>query len=210
MLEGFDEEWMEINQGSYTLNYTNLPSGKYNLRIKGFNGDGIPSENESNLQITMLAPWYAQLWSRIVFALLGLSVIIAISIYVIKLKNLQNKLHFEKIDKDRITEINKAKLRFFTSISHEFRTPLALISIPLQKLQELISDPEQKKYLAAADKNTGKLIRLIDQLLAFRKIEHGKMELSLSKTTMDGFLYPIAEAFDALSIKKGIDFPLPG
>ena len=121
----------------------------------------------------MLAPWFAQWWSKILFSLLGLTVIVAVSIYFIKLKSLQNKLHFEQIDKDRITEINKAKLRFFTNVSHEFRTPLALISIPLQKLQELVTDPEQKKYLTAAEKNTGKLIRLIDQLLSFRKVQQG-------------------------------------
>lgn len=206
ILDGFDKEWMEMNEGSSTLNYTNLPSGKYTLIIKGFNGDGIQSESEYKLQLSMLAPWYAQWWSKIIYGLFGLSIIIAVSIYIIKLNSLRNKLHFEKIDKDRITDINKAKLRFFTNISHEFRTPLALISIPLQKLQELVTDPEQKKYLAAADKNTGKLIRLIDQLLAFRKIEHGKMELSLSSTSMDEFLFPIAEAFDALSVKKEIEF----
>ena len=205
-LEGFDEEWMEINQGSYTLNYNNLPSGKYRLRIRGFNGDGIMSANESSLNITMLSPWYAKAWSITLFILLGLSVILGVAIYVIKLKNLQNSLHYEKIDKERIREINQAKLRFFTNISHEFRTPLALISIPLQKLQELVKDSEQKKYLTAAEKNTSKLIRLIDQLLTFRRIEHGKLELKHVRTSMDDFLYPIAEAFESLSLKKEIAF----
>ena len=81
-----------------------------------------------------------KLVNRLMYTLLGLSLFMGITIYVIKLKNLQNSLHYEKIDKERIMEINKAKLRFFTNISHEFRTPLALISIPLQKLQELVSD----------------------------------------------------------------------
>ncbi|MDX2432342.1 MAG: two-component regulator propeller domain-containing protein [Bacteroides sp.] len=205
-LEGFDVEWMEIKHGSYTLNYNNLPSGKYRLRIKGFNGDGIMSANETSLNITMLSPWYAKPWSITLFILFGLSIILGVAIYIIKLKNLQNSLHYEKIDKERIKEINQAKLRFFTNISHEFRTPLALISIPLQKLQELVKDSEQKKYLTAAEKNTGKLIRLIDQLLTFRRIEHGKLELKHIRTSMDDFLYPIAEAFEALSNKKEIEF----
>ena len=206
MLEGFDEEWMNIQQGSYSIQYTNLPPGKYNLLIKGFNCDGIISENVTSLDIIMLAPWYAQLWSILMFALFGLLIIIGITRYVIKLKNLQNSLDYEKIDKERIEEINKAKLNFFTNISHEFKTPLSLISIPLQKLQELVSDNEHKKHLAAAEKNTNKLIRLIDQLLTFRKIEDGMMELKLSKTSMDDFLYPIAEAFESLSLKKDIEF----
>ena len=206
MLEGFDEDWIEVHKGSYTLNYTNLPHGKYNLRIRGFNGDGIQSENETILNLIMLAPWYAQLWSKFLFSLIGLSVILGISIYLIKLKNLQNSLKYEKIDKERIKEINKTKLRFFTNISHEFRTPLALISIPLQKLQETDIDNEQKKHLIAAEKNTNKLIRLIDQLLTFRKIENERMKLRLSLTSLDDFLYPIAEAFDALSMDREIEF----
>ncbi len=206
ILEGFDDDWREIGEGSYTLNYTNLSAGKYKLRIRGFNGDGLPSENEKILDIQMLAPWYATWWSKLIFALIGISVIFGIAIYIIKLQNLENKLHFEKIDKERITEINKAKLQFFTNISHEFRTPLALISLPLQKLKELIHDQEQMKHLSSAEKHTGKLIRLIDQLLTFRRIEHGKLDLKYSNTSMDDFLYPIVEAFETLSIKKQIEF----
>ncbi|MFC2090374.1 two-component regulator propeller domain-containing protein, partial [Bacteroidota bacterium] len=206
ILEDFDDDWRSINSGSFTLNYTNLPLGKYKLRIMGYNGDGIPSEKETVLDIVMLAPWYATIFSKILFVLLGISLVAGIAIYFIKLQNLQNTLHFEKLDKERITAINMAKLRFFTNISHEFRTPLALISIPLQKLHDLIQDREQRKYLEAAEKNTSKLIRLIDQLLTFRRIEQGKLDLKYSLSTLDDFLYPIVEAFEGLSNKKEIEF----
>ena len=206
MLEGFDEKWIDVDQGSYKLSYNNLPSGKYNLRIRAFNGDGIISENETSLEIIMLSPWYAQIWSILLFIFVGLSIFFGIARYIIKIKDLQNSLHYEKIDKERIIEVNKAKLRFFTNISHEFKTPLALISIPLQKLHELITDKELKKHVSAAEKNTNKLISLIDQLMTFRRIEHGKLELKLNRTTLDEFLSPIAEAFESLSIKKKIEF----
>ena len=206
ILEGFDEEWVGVDRGNQTLNYTNLPSGKYKLRIRGFNCDGIQSVGETSLSIVMLAPWYEQLWSRILFVLFSFSLIIGVSFYFIKLKNLQNSLHFEQLDKERITEVNKAKLRFFTDVSHEFRTPLSLISIPLQKLKEINTDKKQEPFINVIDKNTNKLIRLIDQLLAFRKIEYGKLDLKYRMTTIDDFLYPIYQAFELFAEKKQIEF----
>lgn len=206
ILEGFDKEWIHINQGSFSPTYTNLTPGDYLFKVRAYNCDGIISENETSLHITMLAPWYAQTLSKIIFFLLAISLILGISRYVVTLKNLQNKLHFEQLDKERIQDVNQSKLRFFTNISHEFKTPLSLISIPLQKLKELIENDEQKEYVEMIDKNSNRLIRLIDQLLTFRRIEHGGLNLKISQASLDGFIYPVADAFESLSVKKGIQF----
>jgi len=205
-LEGFDKEWIHINQGSFSPTYTNLKSGDYTFRVRGYNCDGIVSEGETSLQITMLAPWFARPISLLLFVILTLGVISGISLYVVKLKNLQNKLHFEQLDKERIKEVNQSKLRFFTNISHEFKTPLSLISIPLQKLKELIQGEEEKEYVEMIEKNSNRLIRLIDQLLTFRRVEHGGLKLKISQASLDGFIYPVADAFESLSVKKGIEF----
>jgi signal transduction histidine kinase/ligand-binding sensor domain-containing protein/CheY-like chemotaxis protein len=206
ILEGFDKEWIHVNQGSFSPTYTNLTPGVYTFRVRGYNCDGIISEGETSLHITMLAPWFARTSSKLLFAVLGLSLIFGISFYVVKLKNLQNKLHFEQLDKERIKEVNQSKLRFFTNISHEFKTPLSLISIPLQKLKELIQGEEETEYVEMIEKNSSRLIRLIDQLLTFRRIEHGGLKLKISQSSLDGFIYPVADAFESLSLKKGIQF----
>ncbi len=206
ILEGFEKEWIHINQGSFSPTYTNLKPGDYTFRVRGYNCDGIVSEGETSLQITMLAPWFARPISKLLFFLLAIAVISGISLYVVKLKNLQNKLHFEQLDKERIKEVNQSKLRFFTNISHEFKTPLSLISIPLQKLQELIQGEEEKEYVEMIEKNSNRLIRLIDQLLTFRRVEHGGLNLKISQTSLDDFIYPVADAFESLSVKKGIEF----
>ncbi len=206
ILEGFDKEWIHVNQGSFSPTYTNLTPGDYTFRVRGYNCDGIISESEASLQITMMAPWFARTISKILFFVLALALISGVSIYMIKLKNLQNKLHFEQLDKERIEEVNQSKLRFFTNISHEFKTPLSLISIPLQKLQELVHGDEEKEYVKMIEKNSNRLIRLIDQLLTFRRIEQAGLELKISQTSLDGFIYPVADAFESLSVKKGIQF----
>ena len=205
-LEGFDKEWIHINSGTFSPTYTNLTPGNYTFRVRGYNCDGIISEEETTLQITMLAPWFARPLSQFLFAILFISIIFGVSRYVVKLKSLQNKLHFEQLDKERIKEVNQSKLRFFTNISHEFKTPLSLISIPLQKLQQIIKNDEEKEYLDMIEKNSNRLIRLIDQLLTFRKIEHGRFKLKITQTSMDDLIYPVADAFESLSVKKGILF----
>lgn len=206
ILEGFDKEWIDIKQGSFSPTYTNLTPGDYTFRVRGYNCDGIVSEEEAALQISMLAPWFARPISKILFVLLALSVLSGVSLYVVKVQNLQNTLHFEKIDKERIKDLNQSKLRFFTNISHEFKTPLSLISIPLQKLQEIVKGDEEREYVDMIEKNSNRLIRLIDQLLTFRRIEHGGLVLKVSQCSIDGFIYPVADAFESLSIKKGIQF----
>ncbi|MCK4922811.1 MAG: response regulator [Bacteroidales bacterium] len=205
-LEGFDDEWIDVNQGSFTPTYTNLESGDYTFRVRGYNGDGVISEEEASLRIIMLAPWFARPVSILFFILLSISIITGISIYLVKLKNLQNKLYFEQIDKGRIQEVNQSKLRFFTNISHEFKTPLSLISIPLSKLKETVKGDEQREYVNMIEKNSNRLIRLMNQLLTFRRIEHGGVELNISETCLDELIYPVAEAFESLSEKKGIHF----
>ena len=206
MLDGFDKSWINVDQGIFTSTYTNLRPGEYTFRVRGYNCDGIATQEEATLQVIMLAPWYARTSSRILFVLIIISIISGIAWYLVKLNKLQNTLHFEQLDKERIKEINQSKLRFFTNISHEFKTPLSLISIPLQKLQEIITTDQEKEYVEMIEKNSNRLIRLIDQLLTFRRIEHGKDVLHVSKVSMDDLIYPVADAFESLSVKKGIQF----
>lgn len=206
LLEGFDNEWIEVNSGKFTATYTSLPPGKYIFRVKGFNGDGIPSTEDIELPVNMMAPWYDQLWSKILLGMIILLFVAAVSWYYIKLKILKNSLQYEQKDKERIHQINQSRLRFFTNLSHEFKTPLALISAPIQKLEEVITEGEQRKYISIISRNTKKLINLIDQLLTFRKIEQGYQDLRLTRITLGDFIYPITEAFETYSLRNAINF----
>jgi signal transduction histidine kinase/ligand-binding sensor domain-containing protein/FixJ family two-component response regulator len=206
LLEGFDSDWIRISEGKFKQVYTNLPSGKYLLNVKGYNGEGLVSTNEISLPITILSPWYKRWWSYSLFSLILLAIGVGVSWYFILYERLGQKLNYEQKDKRRIEQVNQAKLQFFTSISHEFRTPLSLISATFQLFDRSNLSADQKKQISLIDKNTNRLINLIDQLLTFRKSEQGHLKLKYGKYTFGSFMYPIAEAFEDYSVRKGINF----
>lgn len=205
-LEGFDPEWITRKTGKLQQLYTNLSPGKYVFRAKGFSGDGLNSVNEINLPITILAPWYQRWWSYTLFGLLIFSIGLGVSWYFVKVEKLEHRLAYEQKDKQRIQQINQAKLQFFTSISHEFRTPLSLISATFQMFDRGNLNEEQKKQISLVDKNTNRLLNLIDQLLTFRKSEQGHLKLKYGQYPLGSVLYPIAEAFENFSLPKEINF----
>jgi DNA-binding response OmpR family regulator len=116
-----------------------------------------------------------------------------------------NALKVERLEKQKLEEIHKLKLQFFTNISHEFKTPLSLIISPLEKLRESRTSNEwYNKQIDIVYKNARRLLALIDQLLEFRKAEMGKLELSVSKDDLIVFLYDIFSSFANLAKSRGI------
>lgn len=205
-LEGFDKGWISLEKGKFKQVYTNLPAGNYQFRVRGYNRDRLGSLNEIALPVDILAPWYKRWWSYFMFGILIFSIGLGVSWYFIKFERLEQRLQYEQKDKERIQQINQAKLQFFTSISHEFKTPLSLISATFQLFQRDNLNDGQKKQLSLLDKNTKRLINLIDQLLTFRKSEQGHLKLKPARYSLGSFFYPIAEAFENYSLKTGINF----
>lgn len=205
-LEGFHDDWVEESKGKTTITYTNLSQGSYVLKIKAANSDGIWGDDVTELNIKVLPPWYKTWWSYLIFALIIIASTSGAFIYFIRLEKLQQKLKYEQLDKERIDIANQNKFRFFTNISHEFRTPLSLISGPLERVIEQNDDSNNAKYLAIIQKNTKRLLSLVDQLITFRQAEQGYVNLNLTQTTLGEFIYSVTEAFENYSIEKNINF----
>ncbi len=205
-LEGFNNEWVETENGKSSITYTNLPQGNYVLRVKSTNGDGLWNNRSTNLNITVLPPWYQTWWSYTLFLLIIIGIVLAVSVYFILHEKLKQRLNYEQIDKKRIDSINQGRLLFFTNISHEFRTPLTLIAGPLEQIVKRNKNKENVKYLAAIQNNTKRLLSLVDQLITFRKAEQGHLNLNLSTDTLGNFIYPATEAFEDYAIQKNINF----
>ena len=205
-LEGFDGSWIEINKGKDLITYTNLSAGDYIFKTKAANGDGVWSSEIKNLKVTILPPWYQTWWSYLIFITLVILIVIGVMIYFILHEKLKQKLKYEQLDKERIDKVNQGKFQYFTNISHEFRTPLTLISGPLEQIIATNKDESQSKYLAIIQKNTKRLLSLADQLITFRQAEQGFISLNLSKTTLGNFIYPATEAFENYAIEKNINF----
>ncbi|MBQ0056873.1 MAG: substrate-binding domain-containing protein [Bacteroidales bacterium] len=108
----------------------------------------------------------------------------------------------------QVEDATRAKLTFFTNVSHDFRTPLTLISAPIENLLRSEKEPNRQKLLALANKNVQVLLRLINQILDFRKYESGKMELNLQNVDLREMVEAWQTSFDGLAIKKHIHMRL--
>ncbi|MDE3742670.1 hybrid sensor histidine kinase/response regulator transcription factor [Maribacter polysaccharolyticus] len=205
-LEGFNGTWIASESGKSTVTYTNLSAGEYTFKVKAANGDGVWSPEIKNLKVRILPPWYQTWWSYLIFIVLILLICAGVMIYFIQHEKLKQKLNYEQLDKERMDIINQGKFRYFTNVSHEFRTPLTLIAGPLEQIIETNKDETQSKYLAIIQKNTKRLLSLADQLITFRQAEQGFVSLNLNKITLGNFIYPTTEAFENYAIEKDINF----
>ncbi|NNG10253.1 MAG: hypothetical protein HKM92_08770, partial [Arenibacter sp.] len=189
-LDGFNDSWIETESGKTTITYTNLSAGDYVLQIKAANSDGVWNSEIKDLKVTVLPPWYRTWWSYLIFITLTILIFAGVMIYFIQHEKLKQRLIYEQLDKERIDTINQGKFRYFTNISHEFRTPLTLIAGPLEQAINANKDDTLSKYLAIIQKNTKRLLSLADQLITFRQAEQGFVSLNLNKITLGNFIYP--------------------
>ncbi|MEP5255353.1 MAG: two-component regulator propeller domain-containing protein [Winogradskyella arenosi] len=205
-LEGFNKDWVETDEGKSTVTYTNLENGTYTLKVKSANGDGIWSDSTKTLTLVVLPLWYQTWWSYTLLIIIFLGIGVGIVFYFVQHEKLKQKLIYEQLDKDRVEVINQGKFKYFTNLSHEFRTPLTLISGPLDRVIENNVSPESERYLAIIKRNTHRLLSLIDQLITFRQAEQGYLNLNYTKSTLGDFLYPTTEAFENYALEKNINF----
>lgn len=200
-LEGYDSSW-SVPSPTPWVNYQNLPFGSYRLHVKASYPDGIWGK-ESVLDISVEPPFYLSVWAWVFYALF-LTVVIVMVVKSIREKNiLKGKIKFEQ-------ELIRYKLVFFTNIAHEFRTPLTLIQGSLEKEKRIMKTNhwqlELEKTVRTMDKSVQRMLRLIDQLLEFRKMQTGKLKLSLQETDVVMFVQGICKMFDDAAESKQIDF----
>lgn len=200
-LDGFDKNWV-ILENQRILNFTNIPVGEYTLRVKSTNSDGILMENERTIQI-IISPsfWNTPTAYLIYLIIFVLSVILSIYIplYIYKLKH--------KIILDN--QISEMKLEFFTDISHELRTPLTLILSPLENLlNDSTLKNEHKVVLETIERNSSRMLRLINQLLDFVKISHKKLTLTVEKIFVPSFVNSVVNNFNFLASEQNINLKI--
>lgn len=204
-LEGYNEEWYKQNDIS-PVSYSNLPAGNYTFYIKAANNDGKWNEEPTVLHIRVLPVWYCTWWALSLFALSFLLVVFGIVRYFWLRKSMQAEIRMERLDKEKREEISQMKIRFYVNISHELRTPLTLIVAPLQELLSRISGHWEHEQLLYVQRNTNRLLHLVNQLMDYRRAELGIFELRLVcanayKRVLNSFMN-----YESLSKKKDIDY----
>ncbi|MDR0939014.1 MAG: response regulator [Mediterranea sp.] len=198
-LENYDKEWSAPSSLNFA-SFKYLAPGEYVLHVKSCNSAGVWNEKETRLRLVIVPPIWRTGWAISLYALL-LAALLYLSFRVFRnFNSLRNRVDVEK----RLTEY---KLVFFTNISHEFRTPLTLIQGTLEKIHREGGIPARWEYpLRIMDKNTQRLLRLINQLLEFRKMQNNKLSLSLEEMDVVAFLHDIFLSFGDVAEQKRMNY----
>lgn len=206
MLEGFDDKWISTSAQSRFAKYTSIPPGSYKLKVLASNGDGIWSDKPKELSITIIPPLWLSNQAFLIYAVLIFIMLLFYRNYAVSRLKMKNALQMERFEKDKIEELSQMKFRFFTNISHEFRTPLTLIIGHLEnllktkdKVQPSIKEGHKNIY-----RNARIMRRLVDQLMDFRKLEQGQVELDLERQDFVTFCQEVFDSFRVLSQQKNI------
>lgn len=198
-LEGFDPDWIETDWKSRTATYTNLDAGKYVFKVKASNSHGIWNDNEVVLAVVILPPPWQTWWAYTLYGLAIFGVVLYWRNYEIKRLRLKQRA-------EHLAELDNVKTRFFSNISHEFRTPITLILGPLKELYNGKSKEDIREVLGPVIRNSHRLLALINQLLDISKLEAGKMQLRASVVELVGFLRELASSYESLASDKKIDY----
>jgi len=172
MLEGFDQDWQNAVGGT-DASYTNLPYGTYRFRVKASNNDGLWNDEGTSLTVVLPPPLLLSLPFTILYILLfGLAVFLVIRGFF-RRAEMRHQETIERLNREKEQELYESKMEFFSTIAHEIRTPVSLIIAPIEKIKEenLNLSEEMKEDLDVMDRNSRRLLKLVTDLLDFRKME---------------------------------------
>lgn len=204
-LQGVDEDWVNSGTRRYA-SYTDLDPGSYTFHVLGSNNNNIWNEQGAMLSFTVQPPWWQTSWAYTFYMFLALVLLFFFRQQIIRRERLKNKLQLQTLEADKMHEMDQMKSRFFANISHEFRTPLTLILGPLEKF---IAESKNEKNLNAfkmMQRNTRRLLNLINQLLELSRLESGKLSLQTKPVALNQFLKSIVFSFSSLAERKQINY----
>jgi signal transduction histidine kinase/ligand-binding sensor domain-containing protein/DNA-binding response OmpR family regulator len=221
-LEGFDQDWVYAGTRNVAY-YTNVGQGSYTFKVQGSNNDGLWNPEVRSIEIVILPPWWNTYWFKTLI-LLSIMAVVGAWIVIRTYRYKQHQRILKRMVEERTREIEEQKvilkeqahklqiagqlkIKFFTNISHEFRTPLTLILNPINKLlAELESRDEYKIPFTVVKRNTLRLISLINQFLDISKIEAGALKLKVARGNICEFIQGIASAYEFATRQKNIKY----
>lgn len=206
MLEGFDKYWIDAHNNREAY-YANLPPGNYTFKVRVTNNDQTMVEAENSLNVTVEPPVWLSWWALCLYAILLMAVFYAIMRFRRHLMKEKIALIKEREEKEQEMKVNKMNMSFFANISHEFRTPLTMISGPVTQLQESEDMTEEnKRLLNIIQRNIRRMLRLVNQLLDFNKLENDTLKLQVKKTDVIEQFRNLADIFMVTANEKGVTF----
>ena len=203
-LEGLDKQW-NVTTGDNHVVYSHLSPGHYVLRIKAAYSDRSPV-SESAMEIVVRHPWWSSTGAVIIYCLLlgGLAYFLWRTVRTSL--RLREKVRIEGIRRQAQDELIQYKIRFFTNISHELKTPLALILGPMEEMMEESGEPEQQKKLEIMHSNASRLLKMVNQIMDFNKLEKGTIRLQPVEGELVGFINKIYDMFCSEARTRNISY----
>jgi signal transduction histidine kinase/ligand-binding sensor domain-containing protein/DNA-binding response OmpR family regulator len=207
-LEGADSQWNDA-EGNKSVTYVNLSPGNYLFQVKGANNDGLWNQEGTSIRIEIKPPFWLSLPAKCFYVILSLLLLYAIISWYLR-RSREKQLHLlENYKIQQETLAFKSKIGFFTTIAHEVKTPLSLISAPLEEvLNSGEGSEETRQNLSLIDKNCNRLKELINQLLDFRKMDAARYITRPKAINLNDHLQELYDRFRKTAQQKGIDFAL--
>lgn len=208
-MDGVDKDWNVLGD-QRRVNYSKLPPGSYTFSVRAIlNNNNWDEADVRSLLIIIKPPFYRSGWAYLIYII----TLLAIAGLILRLLSIRqqekNQIQLERMERNKIEEINKTKMDFFTNISHELKTPLTLILTPLQRIIERKTDAGvTKETMDVILRNAQRMTRIVDELMAFSKIEIGKEKLLLQKGNVLDFIRNISNMFTLLANEKEIEYKI--
>ena len=202
-LRGYNDTWITVNAQNRTAMYSKVPAGTYYFEVYAANNDGVWSEYPTVVKVVRkTAPWFS--WpAYLLYLLIIAGVVYAVYRHFSEKKKFKMLLYQESVERDKKEQIHQAQLRFFTNISHDFRTPLSLIMAALDKLRR---EGLKEYYYRILNGNVQRLLNLVNELMDFRTVENGMMKLELEQLDINRMVQEIGNDFADYAKQRNIDF----
>ncbi|WP_256540404.1 hybrid sensor histidine kinase/response regulator transcription factor [Mucilaginibacter aquariorum] len=204
-MQGFDKGWITADNITRKAVYTNLDAGDYIFKVRASN-PGFWKSKEIYLHVTILPPWWKTTIAYILYALAFVGALFYLRHRGIQKIRAQFLLEKEREETQRLHELDLMKIKFFTNVSHEFRTPLSLIMAPVDRIIKQIQEPNIQKQLLLVNRNAKRLLNLVNQLLDFRKMEYQELKLYNQPGDIIGFIRDLSYSFTDVAEQKDIGF----
>lgn len=202
-LEGFDQQWQELQENLRRATYTNIDPGEYTFKVVSTDASGNWVDNEASLKIIIKPPIWRTNFAYLMYVLLFGGSLLYLRHRGIKRTREEFLIEQERQQGKRMHELDLLKIKFLTNVSHEFRTPLSLIITPLEKLIKH-ADESEKQQLQMIQRNGRRLLNLVNQLLDFRRMEVHELKLQPKTGDIISFIKELCMSFTDVADRKNI------
>jgi signal transduction histidine kinase/AraC-like DNA-binding protein len=205
-LEGVDIDWNYRDAGNRVAYYTKLQPGSYTFMLKSTNNDGVWCDKPRQLKIVITPPVWATTWAYFAYFIVAMFSIFMLLYLRIMKEHHKHQQQLKEVEFRKQKELDEMKLKFFTNISHEFRTPLTLILGPLARILEKEQPSELKNQHLMIFRNANRLLQLTNRIMDFRKSEKDQLKLKVELTNISDFVYNIYLFFNYEAQMRNIDY----